>query len=90
MDSLEVLGAKGHLTIKWDPANEEDANHVREEIQRLKAAGYSFFTSDDQPADEVTAGKGELTFRRIEAEEVTKPSTGRGRRTVATQPVAGG
>lgn len=63
---IEVLNGSGHLSLTWDSENPEEVAAVRAEVARLRAAGYSFFLTADQPADEVAAGGGRLLVRRIE------------------------
>lgn len=65
-DTLEVLNGSGHLSLSWDPENEREVAEARAEVERLKAAGYSFFLVNDGPADEVAAGHGALDVVRIE------------------------
>lgn len=65
-DTLEVLNVSGHLSLSWDPENEQEVAEVRAEVERLRAAGYSFFLVEDGgPADAVAAGRGALNVRRI-------------------------
>lgn len=65
-DQLDVLNGSGHLSLRWDPDNESEVSEVRAEVKRLKAAGYSFFLTDRIPADEVSAGHGELLVQRVD------------------------
>lgn len=103
--TLEVLNGSGHLTLTWDEADAAQVAATREEVARLKAAGYSFFLVDGSPADEVAAGHGELRCQRVAeppglsaaeppAEGPSNPRRGRAlpraTRTVAVRPQAGG
>jgi len=99
--TLEVMNRSGHLTLSWDSDNDQEVAAIREEVARLKEAGYSFFLADDTPADEVAAGKGSLSVRRIEdptqlpeepetSETPAPKRRGRPARTVAMAPMRGG
>jgi hypothetical protein len=105
-DSLEVLNGEGHLTLTWDPAIPAEVAKARDEVERLRAAGYSFFAVvGSKGADEVEAGNGTLLVERI-ADPIRPPPAvpakkpqGRppknpppepDRRTVAVRPMAGG
>lgn len=68
MNEIAVLCSQGDLKITWDPSDDAEVAGARAEVAKLKEMGYSFFVADGQPADEVSAGGGELTFRRVEAE----------------------
>lgn len=92
-DTLEILDNSGHLTLTWDPTNKEQVQKAREEVERLRAAGYSFFAVVG--ADEVAAGNGTLVVRRIEdpvepVEVLPKEKEKPRRRNVAVRPMAGG
>jgi len=100
--TLHILNAEGDLTITWDESDAESVARARREVQDLKAQGYQFFLVDDSPADEVSAGRGTLKARRVEAEEVIpaeqpdseaataeeEPRRGRGRPRGATRVIA--
>lgn len=82
LNVLEVLNGSGHLTLTWDAGNAAEVAAIREEVARLKAAGYAFFTVEGAPADEVTAGHGELRCTRVDeppglgtTPPVTQPET---------------
>ena len=67
MDTLDVLDPSGHLTLKWNPADPEEVTKAREEVGRLKKAGYTFFNVvGSKGADEIEAGKGHLLVERID------------------------
>lgn len=63
---IAVLNSSGDLKITWDPEDADAVANAREEVAGLRAMGYSFFIADGSPADEVAAGRGELTFRRVD------------------------
>lgn len=64
---LEVLDASGHLTLTWDPNNEAETAKARVEVERLRAAGYSFFTVfGANGKDEISAGNGKLFVERLD------------------------
>lgn len=66
-DSIEVLGREGHLSLTWDPTNPEDVERAREEVNRLKEAGYSFFAVlQAEEGKELEQGDGSLVVRRID------------------------
>lgn len=72
---LEVLDSSGHLTLTWDPSDTEQVRKAREEVERLRAAGYSFFAVvGSQGADEVEAGNGTLIVQRVESPFVQVPA----------------
>ena len=104
---INVLDPTGDIEITWDPDNPEEVAKARQMVLDLKSKGYSFFLVDGSEApDEVTAGKGTLKARLVDAEELVpvdapaEPSTEapqetgrRGRRSthaVATRPLRGG
>lgn len=93
MDTLEVLNGSGHLTLTWNPDDATEVARAREEVAKLKAAGYQFFLVDDGPADEVVAGHGSLIVKRLEdptEAEAPIESPKHGRRSVAVRPLQGG
>lgn len=66
--TLEVLDSSGHLTLTWDPSDPEQVRKAREEVERLRAAGYTFFAVVGATgADEVEAGNGTLIVQRVES-----------------------
>lgn len=60
---LRILGAAGDTRLTWDANDPADRERARAEVARLRTAGYLFFLVDGTPADEVTAGNGELVAR---------------------------
>lgn len=73
--TIQVLNGRGHLTLEWNPEDPQEAAGIRAEVENLKAAGYSFWLTEDAPADEVAAGRGKLLVKRIEdpVKELTAP-----------------
>lgn len=67
MHELSVLDRSGHLRLTWDPNAAEEVENAREEVERLRQAGYGFFLVESGiPADPVTAGNGALEVRRVD------------------------
>lgn len=92
MDTLEVLDSSGHLTLTWDPSDPEQVQKAKEEVEQLRAAGYSFFAVVEATGDEVAAGNGTLIVRRVEnpvKPTLTLPPV-KPTRNVAVRPMAGG
>ena len=93
--SLEVLNASGHLTLTWDPKNEEDVAEARKQVERLRNEGYTFFVVAGAPgSDEVEQGNGMIIVRRIadptdpkedELTEALPPEAGSGPTPIATK-----
>lgn len=72
--NLSILSPLGDQELTWNPSNAEQVAAARAAVQNLKALGYSFFPADGTtPADEVTAGNGALSVRRVSAEELLPP-----------------
>lgn len=104
MAQIQVLNGSGHLTLEWDHENPEEVARIRNEVQHLKDAGYSFFLTENEPADAVAAGRGKLLVERVddpvailsepEGESVTEGVAKRRgrppREAVAVQPMRGG
>jgi hypothetical protein len=44
MHVMEVLDPTGHLSLTWDPEDEASVAKARAEFERLKAAGYTFYS----------------------------------------------
>lgn len=63
---MAVLDHSGHLSVEWDPNNEAEVAGAREEVERLRSLGYSFFLTSGERADEVAAGRGKLSVRRVD------------------------
>jgi hypothetical protein len=65
--SLHVLNGEGDLTLTWDPKKPDEVANAREEVARLKKAGYTFFVVAGSPGkDEIEQGNGFLIVRRID------------------------
>lgn len=78
---LQILDSSGDLTLTWNPEDPEDVARARAEVDRLKAAGYTFFAVVGATgADEIECGNGELIVRHIqsplELEEDLPPEPG--------------
>lgn len=73
MTVLSILGSSGDITVTWDHNDPAAREKARQEVERLRAAGYSFFLADGTPADAVAAGAGTLLVRRLEPPEVIDP-----------------
>lgn len=65
MNQIQVLDSTGHITLEWESGDAESEANARAEVARLRDAGYSFFV-DDNPADEIAAGRGKLYVRRVD------------------------
>lgn len=63
MPAINVLGAGGHLSLDWNPDDPTQVAAIRAEVERLRAAGYTFWLTEDVPADEGDAGGGHLIVR---------------------------
>lgn len=70
---LSILGSSGDITVTWDHDDPESREDARKEVERLRELGYTFFLVDGTPADEVTAGQGQLVVKRLTAEELIEP-----------------
>lgn len=102
MSAIEVLNGSGHLTLEWDPENPAEVARVRAEVENLRNAGYTFFLTEDEPADAIAAGRGKLLVKRTddpvtdlsepdEAPAVEPKRRGRPpREAVAVRPMRGG
>ena len=66
MAAIDVLNGSGHLTLEWDPNDEAAVARARAEVESLRAAGYSFFLTEDEPADAIAAGRGKLLVKRTD------------------------
>lgn len=53
MNTLEVLDASGHVTLSWTADDEASLTRARDEFDRLKAAGYAFFSTPEEDAEEI-------------------------------------
>jgi hypothetical protein len=83
---MEILDPVGHLTLTWNPDDDADVKRAKDEFNRLKAAGFSFFATIGESATPVKrlGDTGTLTVDRITE---FKPKR---RRTVAVRPMQGG
>jgi hypothetical protein len=67
---LSILCREGDTKVTWDKDDPASREKARKEVSRLRAAGYMFFLVDGSPADEVSAGNGELVARFVTEEEL--------------------
>lgn len=102
--AIQILNASGHLTLEWDPDDPAAVEAIRVEVQNLQHAGYTFYLTEEEPADAVAAGRGKLLVKRLtdpvaELAAVDKEPEAPKRRgrpakptstAVATRPMAGG
>lgn len=89
---MEILDQSGHLTLSWNPEEPESVTKAREEFDRLRAAGYAFFSTPES-MNQVSRIKaaafqqpGSLDVRPVHVTEF-QPRT---RRQVAVRPMVGG
>lgn len=88
MTTLSILNHSGDLKLTWNHEDAAERERIRAEVEQLRAAGYTFFLVDGSPADEVTAGQGELVVKRLTADEVVEaPGDGPLPAVVAEEPV---
>lgn len=86
---LEVLSSAGHVTLQWDPDDPGSVKKAEAEFERMRQAGFAFFTSasvDADKVDELDASAGSVDGRL----EQTRTFKKRARRTVAVPRMAGG
>lgn len=86
---LEVLDPTGHVTLQWDPDDPGSVKKAEAEFDRLREAGFTFFTSASPDADQVEelgAAAGSLDGRL----EQTSTFKKRARRTTAVPAMRGG
>lgn len=81
---MEVLDATGHVTLRWDPADPESVAKARAEFDRMRGAGFAFFTTTAVDALDPAAG---TIDGRLEQTQEFRP---RSRRTLAVAPLKGG
>lgn len=93
---LEVMDPTGHLTLSWNPDDPESVAKAGAEFERLKEAGYAFFSTTDENAagvkrltKKVLTESRSLDVRPAEPTQ-TKTFNARARRTVAVPPMRGG
>lgn len=86
-NTLEVLDATGHLTLAWNPHDPAEVERAKQEFARLKAAGFAFFSSeqDDRPRLRI-GSSGRLEGRLVQVKEFDTEAE----RTVAVRPMRGG
>jgi hypothetical protein len=72
--TLSILGREGDTRLTWDPADPADCARARETVAALKLAGFSFFLTNNHPADEISGGsEGTLVVCKLTADEVVAP-----------------
>jgi hypothetical protein len=84
---MEVLDATGHLTLTWNPNDETDVKRAKDEFDRLKAAGFSFFATIGETGQKPVRKLGDAGTLTVERIEDFKPKR---QRTVAVRPMQGG
>jgi hypothetical protein len=98
--AMEVLDATGHLTLEWDPDDAESVKRAEAEFEKLRQAGFSFFTSAGPDAsrvldiDDELSGRGKLDARLVDTRQTemvqTRKFPRRKQRTVAVRQMRGG
>lgn len=94
---LEVLDPSGHVTLEWDPDDEESVRKAEAEFDRLRDAGFAFFTeveTFDPKAGKLDAEFGaepdEPAPKKRQAPRQTRKFRKRARKTTAVPPLRGG
>lgn len=88
---MEVLDPSGHVTLQWDPDDPGSVKKAEAEFERMRGAGFAFFTSASVDADkveEIDASVGALDGRLEQVREFTRVR--RARRTTAVPAMRGG
>lgn len=94
-NELEVLDPTGHLSLTWNPDDPESVAKAGAEFDRLKDAGYAFFTTPESSekvtrlTKKVLTESSSLDARHMEPEQ-TSTFNPRARRTTAVPPLRGG
>lgn len=87
MNTLEILDVSGHLTLSWNPHDASDVERAKQEFARLKAAGFAFFSSEQDERPKLRIGtSGRLEGRLVQVKEFDTEAE----RTVAVRPMRGG
>lgn len=87
MNTLEILDVTGHLTLSWNPHEPEDVARAKAEFDRLKSAGFAFFSSEEDEKPKLRIGKsGRLEGRLVQVKDFDTEAE----RTVAVRPMRGG
>ena len=87
--TLEIPNETGHLTLKWDPADEKSVVEAKAEFDRLKACGYAFYATDGREVRRPFSKKTKLTESSLEI-RIIKEFEPKAPKTVAMRPMAGG
>lgn len=69
MNALEYLSPSGHIRLEWDPANETEVADAKAEFDRLKQAGYVFYSVPVEVREFAEAATGELTVTPADRDE---------------------
>lgn len=85
---MEILDPQaGHISLEWDPDDRDSVKRAREEFDRLKQAGYAFYsTPDEKERKRLQAKDGKYDVRPA----MTREFQPRSRRTIARPPMRGG
>ena len=76
MTTLSVLTPSGDQELTWNHDDPTQVQNARAAVAAMRLLGYSFFLQDGTEAqDEVAAGQGSLSVRRVSAEELLAPET---------------
>lgn len=88
MNRMEILDPEaGHITLQWEPDNAESVKRARDEFDRLKRAGFAFFSvPDEKERKRLKAADGSYDVRPV----MTRTFNARSTRTVARPPMKGG
>jgi hypothetical protein len=95
VNTLEILGREGHISVAWDPDNPEEVEKARAEFNRLLEAGFMLFVVT--AVKEFPEGAGEVTAELVAAppplpagkpDPSSPPATARGEQTRKFQPKA--
>jgi hypothetical protein len=70
--TIEVLDRSGHLSLTWDPSIPESVERAKGDFEKLRAAGYEFFSvADPDEATGFAASDGVLIVKaRVDASSV--------------------
>lgn len=100
LNTMDVLGPTGHVTLEWNPNDKDAVREAEKEFERLKAAGYIFYSVPVRMDDfDGHGGRASAVFAddAPEADEENALPEGpvrkfnaRSRRTVARPPMRGG
>lgn len=86
VNEMEVLGGAGHITIKWDPKKRAEVTKAHKEFDKLKGAGFTFFTVPRGKKAPVQLDKWDSKVAMVRVEAFEKL----GRKSAAMRPARGG